>query len=91
MVGIRTTMFLGAAVCMLAPGILTHGAAPTAGRAAEPQKRVIQPPNYRPSPAPLSPGILVGDTLYMSGSTGGDPVDHVERADGAEDSGDGPR
>ncbi len=38
------------------------------------RKRVIQPPNYKPTPSPLSPGILVGDTLYLSGSTGGDPV-----------------
>lgn len=37
------------------------------------RKRVIQPPGYKPSPAPLSPAILVQDTLYLSGSTGGDP------------------
>jgi 2-iminobutanoate/2-iminopropanoate deaminase len=37
-------------------------------------KRPIQPPNYRPTPSPLTPGILVGDTLYLSGSTGGDPT-----------------
>jgi 2-iminobutanoate/2-iminopropanoate deaminase len=35
---------------------------------------VIQPANYKPSPAPLVPAILVGDTLYLSGSTGGDPA-----------------
>ncbi len=40
---------------------------------AEP-KRVIQPPGYKPTPSPLSPGILVGNTLYLSGSTGGDPA-----------------
>ena len=74
MVRVRITMVLGAAVCVLATGILAHEAAPAAGRPAEPQKKVIQPPNYRPSPAPLSPAILVGDTLYMSGSTGGDPA-----------------
>jgi 2-iminobutanoate/2-iminopropanoate deaminase len=46
-----------------------------AARAQAPnQKRVIQPAGYKPSPAPLSPGILIGDTLYLSGSTGGDPV-----------------
>ena len=39
-----------------------------------PEKRVIQPRGYRPTPSPLSPGILVGNTLYLSGSTGGDPV-----------------
>jgi 2-iminobutanoate/2-iminopropanoate deaminase len=74
MVGVRTTIVLGTAVCALAIGMLARENTSSAGRAAEPQKRVIQPPNYRPSPAPLSPAILVGDTLYMSGSTGGDPV-----------------
>lgn len=34
----------------------------------------IQPANYKPTPSPLTPAILIGDTLYMSGSTGGDPV-----------------
>ena len=38
-----------------------------------PEKRVIQPEGYRPTPSPLSPAILVGNTLYLSGSTGGDP------------------
>jgi reactive intermediate/imine deaminase len=45
-------------------------AVPSAGTA----KRVIQPANYKPTPSPLSPAILVGDTLYMSGATGGDPA-----------------
>ena len=36
-------------------------------------KTVIQPEGYRPTPSPLSPAILVGDTLYISGNTGGDP------------------
>ncbi len=44
-------------------------------RASGPRKQVIQPPNYRPTPSPLSPAILVGDTLYLSGATGGDPKD----------------
>jgi 2-iminobutanoate/2-iminopropanoate deaminase len=39
-----------------------------------PTRRVIQPPGYKPTPSPLTPGILVGDTLYLSGSTGGDPA-----------------
>ncbi|HXG88473.1 MAG TPA: Rid family hydrolase [Vicinamibacterales bacterium] len=49
---------------------------PAAGGTAQSprRKRVIQPPDYKPTPSPLSPGILVGDTLYLSGSTGGDPV-----------------
>ena len=38
------------------------------------RRQVIQPANYKPTPSPLSPAILVGDTLYLSGSTGGDPV-----------------
>jgi 2-iminobutanoate/2-iminopropanoate deaminase len=43
-------------------------------RAPAPVRRVIQPANYKPSPAPLVPAILVGDTLYMSGSTAGNPT-----------------
>jgi len=54
-------------------------ASPTAAQAAAsatppPTRRVIQPPGYKPTPSPLTPGILVGDTLYLSGSTGGDPA-----------------
>jgi 2-iminobutanoate/2-iminopropanoate deaminase len=45
-----------------------------AAATTQPERRVIQPAGYKPSPAPLSPGILVGDTLYLSGSTGGDPA-----------------
>lgn len=37
------------------------------------RKRVIQPSGSRPSTA-FSPAILVGDTLYMSGSIGSDPA-----------------
>ena len=37
-------------------------------------RRAIQPPNYKPTPSPLTPALLIGDTLYLSGSTGGDPV-----------------
>ena len=37
-------------------------------------RRAIQPPNYKPTPSPLTPAMLIGDTLYLSGSTGGDPV-----------------
>ena len=39
-----------------------------------PEKQVIRPEGYKPTPSPLSPGILVGNTLYLSGSTGGDPA-----------------
>ena len=41
---------------------------------ALPTKRVVQPPDYKPTPSPLSPAILVGNTLYMSGATGGNPT-----------------
>lgn len=44
------------------------------GRTSGPVKKKVQPANYKPSPAPLSPAIMIGDTLYMSGSTAGDPV-----------------
>lgn len=43
-------------------------------RSSVPARRVVQPANYKPSPAPLVPAIMVGDTLYLSGSTGGDPT-----------------
>ena len=54
-------------------------AAPSAAQAlmstsVPPIRRVIQPPGYKPTPSPLTPGIMVGDTLYLSGSTGGDPA-----------------
>ena len=42
--------------------------------APPPTRRVIQPQGYKPTSSPLTPGILVGDTLYLSGSTGGDPA-----------------
>jgi 2-iminobutanoate/2-iminopropanoate deaminase len=48
--------------------------APAPAGDARPVKRVIQPEGYRPSPAPLVPAVMVGHTLYMSGSTGGDPA-----------------
>ena len=35
-----------------------------------PLKVVVQPDGDRPSPAPLSPAIKVGNTLYQSGATG---------------------
>ncbi|MBA3269942.1 MAG: serine hydrolase [Acidobacteria bacterium] len=59
--------------------VVDHFDGPTPGGASEAaqlptRKRVIQPPGYKPTPSPLSPGILVGETLYLSGSTGGDPV-----------------
>jgi 2-iminobutanoate/2-iminopropanoate deaminase len=48
------------------------GQAQTSGSA--PRKQVILPKGYHsPAGIPLSPGILVGDTLYLSGSAGSDP------------------
>jgi len=32
------------------------------------------PKDYKPTPSPSSPAILVGHTLYMSGATGGNPA-----------------
>ena len=54
---------------------LAGGLATLEGQALDlPTKRVIQPKDFKPTPSPLSPAILVGNTLYMSGATGGDPV-----------------
>ncbi|MDH4065736.1 MAG: RidA family protein [Acidobacteriota bacterium] len=53
-------------------------------RGPAPARRVVQPANYRPSPAPLVPAILVGDTLYLSGSTGADPASGQLVAGGLE-------
>ena len=53
-------------------------------RPPAPARRVIQPSTYKPTPSPLVPGILVGDTLYLSGSTGGDPVSGQLVAGGLE-------
>lgn len=61
----------------IAAVLLIAGAGYAVGQQARgpaPARRVIQPAGYRPTPSPLVPAILVGDTLYLSGSTGGDPV-----------------
>jgi len=58
-----------------APNVLYFGgAAAQSARTPPPARRVIQPASYKPTPSPLVPAIMVGDTLYLSGSTGGDPV-----------------
>lgn len=72
----RSTRLAGPALT-LTVALLVAGAGFAAGqqtRAPAPVRRVIQPASYKPTPSPLVPGILVGDTLYLSGSTGGDPV-----------------
>lgn len=66
-----------APVLTIAAALLIAGAGYAVGqqtRGPAPARRVIQPDSYKPTPSPLVPGILVGDTLYLSGSTGGDPV-----------------
>ena len=57
--------------------VVNHFDAPATVEPPQPPartRRAIQPPNYKPTPSPLTPAILIGDTLYLSGSTGGDPV-----------------
>jgi len=49
------------------------GSAPQA-RTDAPRKQLIKPPGYNATTAPLSPAIMVGDTLYLSGSIGSDPA-----------------
>jgi 2-iminobutanoate/2-iminopropanoate deaminase len=73
---IRSTRAFGPLLAVSA-ALLVAGAGFAAGqqtRSPAPARRVIQPASYKPTPSPLVPGILVGDTLYLSGSTGGDPV-----------------
>lgn len=61
-------------VCLLVSLIVPAVAAAQSAPAPAQARRAIQPPNYKPTPSPLTPAILIGDTLYMSGITGGDPV-----------------
>lgn len=80
----KPSLLVGSALCLAAgwamsacaPASVPADQASTGGTdaASAPEKRVIRPANYRPTPSPLSPGILVGNTLYLSGSTGGDPA-----------------
>jgi 2-iminobutanoate/2-iminopropanoate deaminase len=58
---------------MLTVVCASAGSAPQA-RVDAPRKQLIKPPGYNASTAPLSPGILVGDTLYLSGGVGSDPA-----------------
>ena len=58
----------------LAQVIVNHFDSAQGAPVATRTRRPIQPPNYKPTPSPLTPAILIGDTLYLSGSTGGDPV-----------------
>jgi 2-iminobutanoate/2-iminopropanoate deaminase len=65
----RQVVALGFAV-MFAAGFFVYPSvtAQSTGR------RVIQPKPFPSIGLPLSPGILVGDTLYLSGHLGRDPV-----------------
>ena len=42
--------------------------------AQPPSRRVVQPANFPNTGLPYSPGILVGNTLYLSGQLGRDPA-----------------
>ena len=44
------------------------------GAQSSPQRRVIRPAKAPNTGLPFSPGILVGDTLYVAGHLGRDPV-----------------
>jgi len=51
----------------------TWESAPTA-RAQQAQRRAIRPAQAPNTGLPFSPGVLVGNTLYLSGHLGRDPV-----------------
>jgi reactive intermediate/imine deaminase len=63
-------------IARLARTVVDHfdGGGQATPATAPPARRAVQPPGYKPTPSPLTPGIMVGDTLYLSGSTGGDPA-----------------
>ena len=48
--------------------------APAHGQQAPTARRAIYPENFPKSGLPYSPGILVGNTLYISGQLGRDPA-----------------
>jgi 2-iminobutanoate/2-iminopropanoate deaminase len=50
------------------------GASPAAAAAPAVERRVIRPERAPNTGLPFSPGILVGDTLYVAGHLGRDPV-----------------
>lgn len=64
---------VGAAVLMLATGLA--GSSVARQSSATPRGRtVIHPARFPATGLPYSPGILVGDTLYLSGQLGRDPA-----------------
>jgi len=71
----RLRVFGAALALGLIAGVVVTLAAQTAGPArSAPGRRVIRPANVPNIGLPLSPGILVGDTLYVAGTTGRDPA-----------------
>jgi 2-iminobutanoate/2-iminopropanoate deaminase len=57
-------------VCVFLAGLLAHSALIAQPRA----RQVIQPAKFPNTGLPYSPGILVNDTLYLSGQLGRDPA-----------------
>lgn len=56
--------------CVFLAGLLAHPALSAQPRA----RQVIQPAKFPNTGLPYSPGILVNDTLYLSGTLGRDPA-----------------
>jgi 2-iminobutanoate/2-iminopropanoate deaminase len=52
---------------------LAFGVSAGGEKPAAPGRQVIRPARFPATGLPYSPGILVGDTLYMSGQLGRDP------------------
>ena len=68
----KTTLALAAAVALgIGAATLQTGAAQQPARAG---RRAIRPQKGPNTGLPFSPGILVGNTLYVSGHLGRDPV-----------------
>ena len=57
-------------VCVFLAGLLAHPALIAQPRA----RQVVQPAKFPNTGLPYSPGILVNDTLYLSGQLGRDPA-----------------
>lgn len=67
--GVTTGLAAGVAVAAVLTKPATIDAQSTGGA-----RRVIAPAGFPKTGLPYSPGILVGDTLYMSGQLGRDPA-----------------
>ena len=69
---------VGALVCLTvlaAAGMLTTRSVQSQPvQSSDSERQVISPENYPYFGYPYSPGILVGDTLYVAGHLGRDPV-----------------